>query len=270
MWHLAENLKKRMASGQKVFGQLIGPGNDPLDTVGTLKEYGYDLVMVDMEHNLVDRETVFEYVRAAREIGIPLLLRPEECNAFFRNYLDSGVDGLMLPHVDSVEQAVFGVNQCFLPPIGHRGCGFSSYLVETQARGSTPFLTLTERINRRTLLFPQTESLASISNLSTILSLNGVTGTVVGTYDLAIDMGGIDPGALLAEIITSAPVERRLEEVARICGETGRVAGIGGLSPQGCARWAKEGYQMFFVGQVVDGNVTSVQPLIEETLSLIN
>ena len=224
MHHVTDELKEKLASGKHVFGQIVGPGNDPLDTVTKLKDYGYDLVLVDMEHNLVDKETVYEYVKAAREINIPLLLRPEECNAFFRAYLDSGVDGMMLPHVDTVEQAVFAVNQCFFPPVGHRGCGFGPYLVGPGERQAVPFLTLTERINNRTLLFPQTESLAGISNLRTMLTLTGVTGTIVGTYDLAIDMGDIDPGVPASDIIRSSAVEEKLKEVARICRETGKIA----------------------------------------------
>ena len=41
------NLKKRLAAGEKVFGQLIGPGNDPVKTVKTLKEMGDDYLMME-------------------------------------------------------------------------------------------------------------------------------------------------------------------------------------------------------------------------------
>jgi hypothetical protein len=47
------------------------------------------------------------------------------------------------------------------------------------------------------------------------------------------------------------------------------VAGIGGFSPRGCARWAKEGYQLFSIGYVTDGKVDKVKPLIDEARALI-
>ena len=264
-------LKSKMQSGKKVFGPLLGPGNEPGQTVKALKDFGYDFIMVDLEHSLVNKETIYSYIRSAREMDIPFLMRPEEKTAHFRCYLDAGVNGVMIPQLNTVEEAVYAINQSYFPPIGHRGCGIgiNPYLLDFQSPAEVPLVTLTEYINNNTVVFVMTESLENISNLRRILSLEGVTGTIVGTFDLAFDIGGIDPKALMPEAITTAFVEERLRQVAKICKDAGKVAGIGGFQPKGCARWAKEGYQLFILGYVIDGNVDNLRPLIEEASALV-
>lgn len=266
------NLKLKMRSGQKIFGTLVGPGNEPEQTVRALKDFGYDFIMVDLEHSLVHKENVYAYIRAAKETGIPFLMRPEDKAAHFRCYLDAGVNGLMSPLLGTVEEAVHAVNQSYFPPIGHRGSGIgiTPYLIDFQNPAEVPFLALTEYINNNTVVFPMTESLENIGNLHRILSLEGVTGTIVGTFDLALNIGGIDPKALMPEVIAADSVEEKLRQIARICREAGKVAGIGGFSPEGYAKWAKEGYQLFILGYVIAGNVDSLKPLIEEARALIS
>jgi 2-keto-3-deoxy-L-rhamnonate aldolase RhmA len=118
-------------------------------------------------------------------------------------------------------------------------------------------------------VFPQTESLQNISNLSRILKIEGVTGTIVGPFDLALDIGGIDPKALLSEVVDTPAVNARLQQIVDICRETGKVAGIGGCTPKRLAYWAKQGYQLLLVGYVLDGNVEKLRPAIEESRALI-
>ncbi len=266
------NFKMKMQSGEKVFGQTIGPGNDPEKTVRALKDFGYDFIMMENEHSLVNKETIFEYIRVSRKFDIPIWLRPEEKTANFRCYLDAGVNGLMVPQVNTVEEALYAVNQAYFPPIGHRGAGIgmSPYLLDSQSPAEVPFLALTEYINNNTVIFPQTESLECISNLPRILGLEGVTGTIVGANDLALDIGGINPEALISEMKDTDLVEEKLRQIIKICQDTGKVAGIGGFPPKGLARWAKEGYQLLMLGYVIDGNVENLRPRLEETKALIS
>ena len=265
------NMKLKLQAGEKVFGQLIGPGGNPEKTVRALKDLGDDYIMLELEHSLVNKETVFEYIRVCREMDMPLLMRTEDKAAYFRCYLDAGVNGLMLPLVHTVEEAAHAVDMSYFPPIGHRGTGIglSPYLIDFQDLAEVPFLALTEYINNNTVLFPQTESLENISNLPRILSLEGVTGTIVGPFDLALDIGGIDPKALAEEVVTTDVIEEKLREIVKICQEAGKVAGIGGFKPKVLAKWAKEGYQLLIVDYVLNGNVDSLRPFIEEARALI-
>ncbi len=264
-------LKSRMSNGEIVYGQLIGPGNDPFPTVEALKELGYDFVMIDREHSLVNPETVYAYVRAAAELEIPILMRPEEHYANWRCFLDTGINGLMLPMINAVDEVAQAVDRMYYPPLGHRGygIGLSPYPLDGKDPAEVPHMQLTEYLNNNMVLFPQTETVNAVSNLREILQLEGVTGTIVGTYDLAADIGGIAPGTSRVQMTRSPSVEAKLSETARICRECGKVAGIGGVPPEDMARWAKEGYQLFMIGYVAEGRVEAVRVPLEKTRQLI-
>ena len=265
------NLKKKMQAGKIVFGQTIGPGNDPEKTVQALKSYGYDFIMMENEHSLVNKETVYEYIGASRKVELPILLRPEEKDANYRCFMDAGVNGLMMPGVNTVEDALFAVNQCYFTPIGHRGTGvgLSPYLLDGQNAGEMLLSDICEYVNDNVVLFPQTESLQCISNLHRILSLEGITGTIVGANDLVLDIYGTPPKMLRSESVTTKPVEDRLREIARICKQTKKMAGIGGFAPKALAKWAKEGYTLFMLGNVMNNNYEKFKPSIEEIKSLL-
>lgn len=265
------NLKKQMEEGKIVFGQTIGPGNDPEETVAALKEYGYDFIMMENEHSLVDKETIYEYIRVSRKLEMPILLRPEEKDGHFRCFMDAGVNGLMIPGISTVEETLYAINQCYFPPIGHRGTGIgmSPYLLDSQNPAEMPLSDICTYINDNVVLFPMTENLQCISNLHRILSLEGVTGTIVGTNDLVLDIYGTPPKMLRSETASAPVVEEKLREIARICQQAGKVAGIGGFAPKGLAKWAKEGYQLFMLGYVIDNNYQKLRPPIEEMKSLL-
>ena len=263
--------KQSLAEGKKVFGPLIGPGNDPAPTVAAVKEFGYDFFMIDNEHSMVGKESIYAYIRLAREHELPILMRPEENFASFRSFLDSGIQGLMLPQVDSVEQAAYAVNQACFPPLGHRGAGLgmSPYLLDGMDPDTTPLLAMTEYVNRNVMLFPQTESLAAVKNLPQTLRLAGITGTIVGTNDLALDIGGIKPGMLRPEVNSQPFIEEKLREIVAICREAGKIAGMGGFPPEGYARWSREGYQFFNLGYIRDNNVAKFKRVLQEARDLV-
>jgi len=265
------NFKKELQKGKIVFGQTIGPGNDPEKTVQALKDFGFDFIMMETEHSLVNKETVFEYIRVSRKLEMPILLRPEEKDGHFRCYMDAGINGLMVPGVNTAEETIYAINQCYFPPIGHRGSGIgmSPYLLDSQNLAEMPLSDICEYVNDNIVLFPQTESVECISNLHRILALEGVTGTIVGPNDLVLDIYGTPPKMLRSETVSAELVEGKLREIARTCKKAGKVAGIGGFAPKGLAKWAKEGYRLFMLGYVVDNNYEKLKPAIAEMKSLL-
>jgi len=263
--------KQRLIRGDKVFGPLIGPGNDPAPTVAALKDMGYDFFMIDNEHSLVGKEAIYVYIRLAREHELPILMRPERSDAPLSPYLDSGIQGLMLPQVDDVDEAVRAVDAAYFPPLGNRGSGIglSPYLLDGMDVATTPLLTMTEYVNRNTMLFPQTESLTALKNLPRTLQLEGIDGTVVGTHDLALSIGDMGPGMTRAEVNSRPFIEERLLEVADICRKAGKMAGMGGFGPKGYARWAREGFQFFNLGYVRDNNAEKLRAALQEARDLV-
>ena len=273
--NVTRDFKERMARGDRVFCALIGPGNDPDKTTAALKGFGYDFIMMENEHSLLGKETIHEYIRACHEYELPLLMRPEEKSDTFRCYLDGGVNGMMLPQVENVEQAAYGVKLSYFPPIGHRGAGLgmSTYQLDGQNTAEMRLLEMLEYVNNNTVLFPMTESLEGVSNLAQMLQLEGVTGTIVGTHDFVIDIcfrtEHVDPDNYRPDLLNNEYVLDRVRRIAQICAEAGKVAGIGGYNPKGCLERSKDGYQLFTLGYVIDGNVEKTRPLITEAKDLL-
>ncbi len=273
--NLTREFKQRMSAGDRVFCALIGPGNDPDKTTVALKDFGFDFIMIENEHSLVDKETIHQYIRVCRELELPILMRPEEKSDTFRCYLDGGISGMMLPQVETLEQAAYAVKLSYFPPIGHRGAGLgmSTYQLDGQNPAEMKLMEMLEYVNENTVLFPMTESLAGVNELPHVLELEGVTGTIVGTHDFIIDIAfrteKIDPNSFRPELLNSEFVLDRVRKIARICRKAGKVAGIGGYSPKGCVERSKDGYQLFTLGYVIDGNVEKLQPLITEAKDLL-
>jgi 2-keto-3-deoxy-L-rhamnonate aldolase RhmA len=270
--NVTNDLKQKMLSGDVVWAAIVGAGNDPVPTVMTLKTAGFDCLIVDREHTLMNPETVLAYVRAGKAMDISILVRPEENYSDWRCLLDSGVGGLMLPLVHTVAEAARAVDRAYFPPLGHRGYGLGMcpFPLDGLDPGRVPHFEMTGYVNRNTILLPQTESRASVANLDRILALEGVDGTVVGTFDLALDIGGIPENASRLDLTRSQPVEDCLAEVARLCRKHGKVAGIGGLSPEDMARWAGEGYRLFLIGTVSEGVIAPVCSTLEQTARLMS
>ncbi len=268
---IAYEFKKSLEGGKKVFGPLIGPGNDPESTVAAIKDIGFDFFMVDNEHSMVGKDVIYRYIGLAREYELPILMRPEANDSHYGPYLDSGIQGLMLPQIDHAEEATGAVTRSYFPPIGRRGwgVGMSPYLLDGMDANAAPLLDLLDYVNRNLLLFPQTESVLAVKSLPRILDLDGITGTIVGTNDLTLDIGDIPAGMSRMEANRRPVVEEKLLAVVESCRKAGKVAGMGGFAPTGYARWAKEGYQWFNLGYIRDNNAEKFRTSLEEAHDLI-
>lgn len=269
--NLTHDLKLKMRSGKPVFTAMLGPGNEPPGTVQRMKEAGFDFLILDREHSLISEETVNEYIIVGKESGVPIFLRPEEVNASWRRFLDSGISGLYLGMVNTVEQAACAVGQSYFPPIGHRGSslGMNPYLIDGQSLQEVPYLSLLQYVNDNTAILACTESLESITNLPNILRVEGITGVVAASQDLMLDIatvvGDAKPEALIAERLTADYITKRLRQILSIAREAGKVAGIGGLpSSEVYARWCKEGFRILMLGSARDGNIEKLCRRIEE------
>ena len=273
--NIGKEYKERIQAGERMFSLAMGPGNDPEKTVSIVKEFGVDSIMLDNEHSLLGKETIYRYIRACRENELPVLMRAEEKTSNFRSYLDSGINAMMLPRVNTIEEAIYGVRESYFPPVGHRGAGLgmSPYLLDGQKPAEMHLLQMLQYVNENTMLFPMTESLEGLSNLPQILELEGVTGTLVGAHDLTIDIafktGRINPDSFRGDLLNSDVVQDILQKIAGICKSAGKICGAGGFSPKGYAELAKIGYQYFGLGYITNGNVESLRPVVEEAKALM-
>jgi len=175
---------------------------------------GLDFAVVDAEHAPFDRATLDILVIAARSVSLPLFVRiPDMAPATIQSALDLGVDGLLVPHVDSAEAARAVVARSrFIG--GERGFSSSPRFAGYGALGMKKAV----QAGDGTAIMCQIESRAGCDAARDIAAVDGVSGLFVGRADLALSMGLADARA---PEVTQATVD-----ILAIASQAGKIAGV--------------------------------------------
>lgn len=213
--------KAKLADGKVVFGAIVN--HYAPDIVELFGAIGYDFVMIDCEHGAMHLDQVENMVRAAEVFNItPITRVPNHDDATILGYLDRGVQGIIVPHVNTREaaQAVAGAARYY--PDGHRGVGGGrahDYGVGTSREESTRW------INAQMLVIPMVEETEAVDNLDAILTVPGVDVLHVASGDLSQSMGY--PG--------QEKVRGVMRQVIPRIRVAGRGVGVGGNAPADAA-----------------------------------
>ena len=173
---------------------------------------GADWLGVDLQHGDLDVGDVPGLLRVAERAALPLLTRmPSHDPALLGRVLDAGVSGVIVPMVDSADQAAALVAACLTPPAGSRSTGGCRRTLGVT--GDAP-----------QLLLPMVESAAGLRHAAEILAVPGVDGVFVGPYDLTISAGF--PGPSSPQTIAA------LRDVIRRARAAGKVVGFMAGTPE--------------------------------------
>ena len=222
--------KAKLAEGKVVFGAIVNRyAPDIVELFGAI---GYDFVMIDCEHGAMHLDQVESMVRAAEGFNItPITRVPNHDAATILGYLDRGVQGIIVPHVNTREAAEAVARAARYYPDGQRGMGGGrahDYGVGTSREESTRW------INAQMLVIPMVEETEAVDNLDAILSVPGVDVLHVASGDLSQSLGY--PGQ---EKVCSV-----MRQVMPRIRAGGKGAGVGGNSPAdaaGVAEFIKAG-----------------------------
>jgi 2-dehydro-3-deoxyglucarate aldolase len=150
-----------------------------------MADAGFDWLCVDMEHSVTDYFEAQQLIATIQSKGIKAYVRVgENNNRIIKRVLDAGADGVIVPMVNSKEDAVEAINSVKYPPKGKRGVG----LARAQKYGFG-FDNYKDNIADDIKLIIQIEHIDAINNLDDILSLDDIDGTFIGPYDLSGSMG---------------------------------------------------------------------------------
>ena len=212
-------------------GQLaIGFGVHHLRTVAApalARAAGYDWMFIDMEHGAFSIHEATQLCLAALPLGIAPIVRVcTDALDEATRALDNGAQGIVVPHVDTPEQARRVAAAFRFPPEGHRSWGgpVASYAYRPPA----PAVAQAE-INREVLVVGMIETAQAVGHADAIAATPGIDCLLIGTSDLTSDMG--IPGQIGHDRVVSA-----YETVIAACRRHGKVAGMGGVYDEDCAR----------------------------------
>jgi 4-hydroxy-2-oxoheptanedioate aldolase len=215
---------------------------------------GYDWLLVDAEHAPNDIQTLVAQLQALSKYPVHPIVRPPIGEAWMiKQILDIGIQTLLVPMVETREQAEALVRAVRYPPHGIRGVGAAL----ARASGFNRIPDYLQTANDEVCLLLQVESRAGLANLDAIASVEGVDGVFIGPADLAADMGFLGkPGA--AEV--QAAVE---DALGRIQGH-GKAAGILTADQSLARRYVDLGATFVAIGSDVALLVNSTTRLLAE------
>jgi 2-keto-3-deoxy-L-rhamnonate aldolase RhmA len=151
------------------------------------KSAGYGVVWVDLEHSTMSIDCAAQILASAVDLGLEAWVRvPERDYGVIGRLLDGGATGIILPRVESAEEAQRAVAASHFPPRGQR-----SQIARLPQLGfqRLPAGELMERADRLTSVHVLLETAAGIANVDAIAAIDGVDILHVGLNDLSVDLG---------------------------------------------------------------------------------
>ena len=216
---IANHAKQRILNGELALGMGLRQART-VDIAQIAKSCDFDWLFIDMEHNSMSVDTAAQICQAALSVGITPMIRVPAHEAFHSTrLLDTGAQGIVIPHVSTVEQARAVVDFCRFTPLGRRSIPGS--LPQTRFM-PLPVPETVSLINAETLVVAMIETVEGRDNADAIAAVPGIDVLLVGCTDMAAELGV--PGQL-----GHASLKATLDTVFAACERHGKVAGVGGV-----------------------------------------
>jgi 4-hydroxy-2-oxoheptanedioate aldolase len=242
--------KKRLMDREPAIGIAVGLGA-PL-AGEALSLTGYDFVMVDNQHGAWDdNSTMMAFRSICLGPATPFVRVQQNDYYTIGRMLDRGAMGIVVPMVNSADEAREAARAVRYPPAGGRSIG----------PFGTAFLgaDYTAQVNHEVYLAVQIETITAVEHATDILGVEGVDGCWVGPGDLGLTMG--------VDLATQAGREAHEEAILSVleaCHQTGKVPGIA-ATPDTAQHWLDKGFLFVTVG----GELTLLRPRAEEVLAAL-
>ena len=199
---------------------------------------GWDYVILDTEHGDYNSSQVSDLSLVAKYEEITILLRvPDKKYHLMARPLDLGIDGLVLPRVDTPQQVEEIIRSTKYAPEGERGASISA--IASRYR-SVPGREYLEWANRELLNVIQIESQEALSHLEELVSKPGIDATMIGPFDLSLDLG--IPGELSHPRMVEA-----FRRIIEVCAANGVAPGVHLQRVEDARRWVQEGMRFMTV-----------------------
>lgn len=209
------------------------------DVAEAMAKAGFDWLVVDMEHSAIGLREMSRMVQVIDLAGCTPLVRVGANDPLLiKQALESGARGIIVPMVNSVEEAQDAVAAAHYPPTGTRGVG----MYRAQGYGAG-FEAYRDKAARDIVVIVQIEHRDAVDRLDDIMAVDGVDAFMVGPYDLSGSYG--KPGDFDAADVTGA-----LAKIRDYCVSGAKAGGIHAVLNAGddLARRVDEGYRFIAYG----------------------
>jgi 2-keto-3-deoxy-L-rhamnonate aldolase RhmA len=239
-------LKDRLKDRELTVGSWLTIGNTTVAEI--MARAGYDWLTIDMEHSAITLDIAQDLIRVIELCGVAPLVRVGVNDAtLIKRVMDAGAHGVIVPMVNSREDAEKAVASVQYPPAGFRGVG----LARAQKYG-TDFEGYKKWNERQSVVIVQIEHIKAVENMEKILAVPGVDGFIIGPYDLSGSLGV--PGQF-----DHPEMLKALNRVKEVSEKTNALSGFHVVPPdlQAFQEKVREGYK--FLAYSLDTLMLGVQ-----------
>ena len=203
-------IRAKMRQGKLALGAYVGLA-DPA-VVEVIGLAGFDAAFIDMEHSAFDLGLIEAMIRACDVTGITSLVRvPENNSKTILRLLDAGAQGIQVPHIAGVEDAMAAVKAVRYAPQGDRGMAGST---RAARYGAVSLREHMANSNAEILLAVMVEDKPALDQLADIAAIPGIDLVAIGPHDLSAALGISDPRDPL--------LKKTIEDIAATLKKVGR------------------------------------------------
>jgi 4-hydroxy-2-oxoheptanedioate aldolase len=231
-------VKRILRDGKPSFGTWLSLGD--LFATRILARMDFDWLTLDLEHGAIDwAQAAMIFATVADAGSVPLARVPKGNHDYIKRTLDAGAWGIVVPMVDTVEQAKIAIAAAKYPPTGNRSLGGGMHSLNFDCSSADYF----KHANDEILVVLQTESPTGVANAEAIYSLPGVDAIFVGPVDLRAQMRKPDGSEA-----TDQEFEAMLQRVIATGKKTGTPTGMHVMDPKAALDRARQGMQFIAIG----------------------
>jgi 2-keto-3-deoxy-L-rhamnonate aldolase RhmA len=228
------DFRARLRRGETLIGSMVAlPSPEVAEIMG---EIGFDWLFVDGEHGVFEARDLQATLQAAGA-ATPCIVRvPIAAEAPIKKALDVGAAGIIVPQVNSAEQAAQIVRMAKYAPLGTRGVGIGR--AHRYGLGLREYLSTA---NERTAVIVQAEHADAINNIEAIVGVEGVDAVLIGPYDLSASLGRMGQ-------VDHPEVVGGIEHVRKACSNAGVPIGIFGVTAEAVRPYIAQGFTLIVAG----------------------
>jgi 2-keto-3-deoxy-L-rhamnonate aldolase RhmA len=230
-------LKQKLKAGQPTFGAWLA-FTDPA-AAEIMTGCGFDWLLIDAEHSPFTLDSLLPVLMAfnGRET-VPLIRVPSNDRVPIKQFLDLGAEGILVPMVNSAQEARQAVAACKYPPVGVRG--FGPKRASNYNRDSADYI---RTANESLLVLIQIEHIEAVGRIEEILTVPGLDAVLLGPMDLSASMGRLGQ-------IEHPEVQAAIEKVIAAARKAGLPVGVPmAADAETLMKWAARGCNLLITGE---------------------
>ena len=233
--HMNRCIRERLVSGPPIIAtfNLI----DSTDVVEAALVAGFDTVIVDLEHGAATVDTLTRRILAGAAHGADVIVRVPRLDAnTIGVVLDAGAAAVLVPHVESAQDAHAAVDAAFFGPIGHRGA--NPFVRAADFHGDIGWFAAE---NDRVTVMAMIEGASAIADIASILSVEHLGAAFLGPFDLSHALGV--PGQVDHPTVVEA-----MEGIIAACALAGVASAVFAPSAEMANHWLNLGVSLVALG----------------------